>query len=291
MKEVFRNIRISNFPKNFLILFPLIISGKFNIEIHFNTILSSLFLFFIVTSICYLINDYTDQKRDHHNKLKKNPNLSTKIFIIYLIPLIIIFIFFLIYLDHYYNFFLYLYLLNFFIYNYIGKKFKYIDLLLLTNFYLIRILYGIQAFQLQISMGFILFSFTLFFFLSVIKRLTQIRINNLTEVNVLIPYNYSDFKSLKFIFNITFASNIIISLLYYVYNLVSLRSDYNFFIYVNQFSLKKISLLYFLFLIVMFNIFFNSIRNKLNKDIYLFFISNKVNLFLLLLAAIIIFIY
>lgn len=291
MKKIFRNIRITNFPKNFLILFPLIISGKINIEIHLNTILSSLFLFFIVTSICYLINDFTDQKVDQHNKLKKNSNLSTKIFIIYLIPLIIIFIFFLIYLDHYYNFYIYLYILNFFIYNFFGKKFKYIDILLLTNFYLIRVLYGIQAFQLELSMGFILFGFTLFFFLSVIKRLTQIKINNLTEANVLIPYNYSDVKLLKFIFNITFASNIIISLLYYVNNLISLRSDYNFFIYVNQFSLKKISLLYFLFLLVMFNIFFNLIRNKLNKDTYLFLISNKVNLFLLLLSAIIFFIY
>ena len=179
MKEVFKNLRVSNFPKNFLILFPLILSGGFDIAIHQNTILSSLFIFFIITSICYLINDFSDQKRDGENKLKKNPNLSKKKFLNYLIPLVCILFASLIFFNQLYNYFLYLYILNFFVYNYFGKNFKFVDILILTNFYLIRVLYGIQVFKLDISIGFIFFVVTMFLCLSVVKRLTQIKINNL----------------------------------------------------------------------------------------------------------------
>ena len=280
MKKIFRNIRISNFPKNLLILFPLIITGNLNKETNFDIIISSLLLFFLITSICYLINDYSDKEIDKINKLKNNPNLNKKKFLFYLIPLVFVFIFSIIYFDQIYNYYLYLYILNFLIYNYFGKKIKYLDIMLLTNFYMLRILYGVQVFNLEISLGFILFSITLFLSLSIIKRLTQIKINNLNKKNLVISYDSKSSNLLKIIFNITFTLNIIISTFYLINNLGFLNFTNNFFIYTNQFPKEKMTILYFIYIIMMLNTFLNIAKNKINKDIYLFFISSKFNLFL-----------
>jgi 4-hydroxybenzoate polyprenyltransferase len=290
MLKIFKSLRISNFPKNLLIIFPLIVSGKLNFEVYKDTIISSLFIFFLITSICYLINDYSDQKIDEKNKLKINPNLTRKIFLIYLVPLVFSLCLSLYYLNQTSNYFLYLYILNFFAYNYFGKKFKYIDILLLTNFYLLRIMYGAQVFELELSIVFILFSFTLFICLSIIKRLTQIKINNLLENNLLISYNKSDQGFLKLIFNVSFFLNFIISSIYYIYNLDLLFYKNNFFIYINQFSKEKLSLFYFMYMLFMSNILFNYVKNKINSDVYSYFISNKINL-ILLFISIIIFLY
>ena len=280
MKKIFRNIRISNFPKNLLILFPLIITGNLNKETNFDIIISSLLLFFLITSICYLINDYSDKEIDKINKLKNNSNLNKKKFLFYLIPLVFVFIFSIIYFDQIYNYYLYLYILNFLIYNYFGKKIKYLDIMLLTNFYMLRILYGVQVFNLEISLGFILFSITLFLSLSIIKRLTQIKINNLNKKNLVISYDSKSSNLLKIIFNITFTLNIIISTFYLINNLGFLNFTNNFFIYTNQFPKEKMTILYFIYIIMMLNTFLNIAKNKINKDIYLYFISSKFNLFL-----------
>jgi 4-hydroxybenzoate polyprenyltransferase len=287
MSKIFKSIRISNFPKNLLIIFPLIVSGKLNFEIYKDTIISSLFIFFLITSICYLINDYSDQKRDEKNKLKINLNLTRKTFFIYLAPLVFSLCFSLYYLNQTSNYFLYLYILNFFVYNFFGKNFKYIDILLLTNFYLLRIMYGAQVFELELSIVFILFSFSLFLCLCIIKRLTQIKINNLLENNLLIAYNKSDQSLLKLIFNVSFFLNVVISSIYYIYNLDLLFYKSNLFLYINQFSKEKLSLFYFVYIFFMSNILFNYVKNKINRDVYSYFISNKINLFLLFISFII----
>jgi 4-hydroxybenzoate polyprenyltransferase len=287
MLKIFKSIRISNFPKNLLIIFPLIVSGKLNFEIYKDTIISSLFIFFLITSICYLINDYSDQKIDKKNKLKINLNLTRKTFFIYLVPLVFSLCFSLYYLNQTSNYFLYLYILNFFAYNFFGKNFKYIDILLLTNFYLLRIMYGAQVFELELSIVFILFSFSLFLCLCIIKRLTQIKINNLLENNLLIAYNKSDQSLLKLIFNVSFFLNVVISSIYYIYNLDLLFYKNNLFLYINQFSKEKISLFYFVYIFFMSNILFNYVKNKINRDVYSYFISNKINLFLLFISFII----
>jgi|688.fasta_scaffold179400_2 4-hydroxybenzoate polyprenyltransferase len=287
MLKIFKSIRISNFPKNLLIIFPLIVSGKLNFEIYKDTIISSLFIFFLITSICYLINDYSDQKIDKKNKLKINLNLTRKTFFIYLVPLVFSLCFSLYYLNQTSNYFLYLYILNFFAYNFFGKNFKYIDILLLTNFYLLRIMYGAQVFELELSIVFILFSFSLFLCLCIIKRLTQIKINNLLKNNLLIAYNKSDQSLLKLIFNVSFFLNVVISSIYYIYNLDLLFYKNNLFLYINQFSKEKISLFYFVYIFFMSNILFNYVKNKINRDVYSYFISNKINLFLIFISFII----
>ena len=53
----------------------------------------------------------------------------------------------------------------------------------LTNFYLIRLLYGIQIFDLDFSSGFFIFFVSIFLCLSLGKRIIQINVNKLTNEN------------------------------------------------------------------------------------------------------------
>ena len=64
-------IRFSHFPKNLLILFPVLLSNKLLNFNNFEIMLSSLLIFFFLTSSCYLINDYTDRDSDKINKLQE----------------------------------------------------------------------------------------------------------------------------------------------------------------------------------------------------------------------------
>ena len=106
------------------------------------------------------------------------------------------------------------------------------------------------------------------------------KINNLNKKNLVISYDSKNSNLLKIIFNITFTLNIIISTFYLINNLGFLNFANNFFIYTNQFPKEKMTILYFIYIIMMLNTFFNVAKNKINKDIYLYFISNKFNLFL-----------
>ena len=180
---MFKVIKFTNFPKNLLILAPFIIAGN---EINlFNLILTleSLFIFFFLTSFCYLINDYTDQDIDKKNILKKNTNIKKKKFIIYLFFFGISFFLAILIFDQIKNYFIYLYLLNFLLYNYIFKKIIILDIFFLINFYLIRLFYGSQIFELDLSYGFLIFSYSFFLIFSLLKRIIQVRVNKLTSIN------------------------------------------------------------------------------------------------------------
>ena len=68
---------------------------------------------------------------------------------------------------------------------------------MLTNFYLIRVFYGCQLFELNISIGFIIFLYSIFFSLSAYKRLVQVKVNNIDIKSKIIPYTSLDNNRLK----------------------------------------------------------------------------------------------
>ena len=167
---MFKIIKFTNFPKNLLILSPFIIGGVEPSLANFVIILQCLLIFFFLTSFCYLINDYKNKEIDKKNILKKNINIEKKTFISYLSFLSILFILALLIFNQINNYFIYIYLINFLLYNYIFKKIIILDILLLINFYLIRIFYGSQIFDLDISIGFFIFSYSFFLFFSLLKE-------------------------------------------------------------------------------------------------------------------------
>ena len=67
---MFKFIRISHLFKNLLIFFPIIVSSEYYLFQNLTKVFSGLFIFFLVTNLCYLINDYSDRHTDKFNKLK-----------------------------------------------------------------------------------------------------------------------------------------------------------------------------------------------------------------------------
>ena len=118
--------------------------------------------FSLLTSIVYLTNDYLDFKIDKNNKLKKYKykNFFSKNSLI-LINFFFIPYFFILDFYNLFSFYLIIYLLLFYFYTFFGKI-KYLDLVLLNSFYILRLLYGCDLFDLIISYWFIIF-FQLYF--------------------------------------------------------------------------------------------------------------------------------
>lgn len=270
-------IKFTNFPKNLLILSPFIIGGVEPSLANFVIILQSLLIFFLLTSFCYLINDYKDQEIDKKNILKKNINIEKKTFISYLSFLSILFILALLIFNQTNNYFIYIYLINFLLYNYIFKKIIILDILLLINFYLIRIFYGSQIFDLDISIGFFIFSYSFFLFFSLLKRIIQIKLNNLRPGNKIIAYNLNHLSKMEIVLNLSLIINIFSCFTYYLFNLGILKYN-NFF--TNKFDLYTITLILVFYFVGLLRVFALFKKNQIKNDIFLFFIKDKKNYFL-----------
>ena len=131
-------LRFNHLFKNLLILTPVLTYGDFDFKSNITLFIQAFITLSCVNLFCYLINDFTDQEIDRSNKLKKKINISKKEFLILGLALTFLIIFFTFYYKLFYNIFLYIYLINFFIYNFFAKKIKFLDVLILNNFYIIK---------------------------------------------------------------------------------------------------------------------------------------------------------
>ena len=137
-------LRFSHIFKNFLILAPILGSQGLESEFNYFLFINGFISFSLLTLSCYLINDYTDKKTDKKNVLKKKKYLALSKKKVFSILSLLIFLFIIhgLYFSILNNIFLFFYFLNFILYKFYLKKIKIIDLLMLNNFYIIRILYG-----------------------------------------------------------------------------------------------------------------------------------------------------
>ena len=272
----FSYLRIDNLLKNLLILAPLITLNELYNE-------ENLFLFFqgfvsfsFLTLICYLINDYSDKKIDKKNILKKSFQLNKKQFYYFLTILCSTFFLVSFFFNTLSNIYIYVYFLNFFLYNFYFKKIKYIDLIFLNNFYVIRIMYGIILFNINIdvTMGFLLFFYFFFFGLSTSKRIIQVTLNKLKSNNQIIPYSYNDILFLRSVIILFF---LLSASLFLAYILNSYYFDFfpNNIFTKPQYSLNQTLLFFITFLIWLFRCIYLILKNKINIDIYKFFFRDK----------------
>ena len=294
MKNLFQILQIvlPKFAKNLLVFFPVIISSKeFDLNI-FTDLSIGFFIFCITTMVVYLTNDYLDRDLDKNNILKKNKNLSFGFNSKIIITANVLLFLFLI-LTFYLSFFYYsllIYILLFYFYTFIGKKIKFLDLILLNSFYICRLLYGCEIVDIKISTWFIVFFFSLFILLSVFKRYIQVSKNNLSTSNKIIPYSMEDLKMFKILINICFSITIIIMLLFIfqenIYNIQLLSSsDTN--LEFNKFNYLLILMIY---IINIFMIYFNIMKNKVGLDIFDYVLKNRINIisaFIILILLII----
>ena len=280
MNKYTKILRFNNLFKNLLIIAPLIAYGSFDIKKDIILFLEGFVALSLINLLCYLINDYTDQKIDKNNKLKKKIKINKNELFILCILLIGLIILSLLYLKLYENIYVYLYLINFFLYNFITKKIIILDLIFLNNFYIIRILYGATLFKLDISIGFLTFFISLFMALSLAKRVPQIQINQLKKNNSILKYSVEDInKFISFIF-LFFSTSILIFFLYLLNSCCVNFNNYNLF-QISNYSMETLIVLFSLFVIWVIRTIILLVKNKIKIDIYKFYLQDKFSYFIL----------
>lgn len=188
MKNMLKLIRISQWSKNILIFFPLLF-GLGNLNQIFELVLG-FFLFSLTASSVYIFNDLVDSDEDKKHPLKSerpiaSGEISKKNALIFLgvfLALALTTSYLFVPLEGFYIILIYLGL-NL-AYSIVLKKLLILDLVILSNFYLLRIIFGSTFFDTEIS-GWLLI-FTNFFFLALVslKRLSEIRslLNNVSSI-------------------------------------------------------------------------------------------------------------
>lgn len=286
MFNTIKNI-FPKYLKNIFIFIPLLIA---NIEINSGILIDYFFgfiFFCIMTTVVYITNDFIDYDIDKFNKIKKKylgKRLNKNIIIF--LNLLLIPLFFITELVNIFSIFLIIYLVSFYFYTFKGKHIKYLDLIFLNSFFILRILYGCDLSNIEISPWFIAFFSSLFFILSVFKRFIQIKINELKNKNKIIAYNYKDLSIFRTFINGGLLFNLIVfisyifqdSLYFYFFNLESSTTYFN---KMNYLLIFFIYLFNFLLLLKKLN------NNVINEDIFSYVVKDKIVIFSSLITLII----
>lgn len=265
-KNIFFLFKIHHWIKNLSILLPVFAANSLNIS-DINHYILHFIIFSIASSIVYLINNIYDYEKDLLNKkLNYSINISKKYY--YYIFGVIIF-FFLSFFLSYSNSKILLIISGYIglsiIYNLFLKRIKYVDILSITTFHLIRIYYGSIVFEIEITSYFFIFCLSAFFMISSNKRLYEID-HNFTNR----PYNKLDTNFLK--------------ILQLLFGLISIIT---FFLYISDLNNNDLSRNIYLsilnlFLLIFIIINFLYLQKDKKQDVVIFIYSNKLNLVLIL---------
>ena len=124
IKGMLHTIRIQDKLKNILIFLPLFFDSGINIVKTVDLIFGFI-LFFFLTNVIYIINDFSDFEKDKINQLKKykiNKKLSYLILIISILSILFLYL----YKVEIFNKYFYLYIFVFLSYNFFFKNYKYL---------------------------------------------------------------------------------------------------------------------------------------------------------------------
>ena len=181
-------LKVRSYFKNFIILIPVFFSK----EIFDTNLINGLFLIFFVlcisASIIYIFNDIIDLEKDRNDIIKKLRPLASKLVskrgaylsLTSLISILIIVLFFN-YNKILINFTL-LYLILNFLYTVLLKKIFVIDVIFLSSFYVLRVLFSKLYLNLELSYWLLTSVFLIMLMISFGKRLMDIQ-NNINNPN------------------------------------------------------------------------------------------------------------
>ena len=154
-----RLIRPKHWIKNLIIALPLILSNNFNASSLSNLGLG-IISFCFLASAGYILNDIRDVENDRLHPIKRNRPLASGIINIgsafYLSLILITGSFLLSFIINKWAFLIsFIYFITNYYYSIKGKKIRFIDIVLLSSFYLIRIFYGAIICDVKITGWFI----------------------------------------------------------------------------------------------------------------------------------------
>jgi 4-hydroxybenzoate polyprenyltransferase len=181
-----RLLRVEQWVKNLLVLLPLGAAHQFLIpgEILPFKLLDGLIVFVIfclLSSSVYIINDWRDYESDRLDlQRKKRPIANQEILPIKALMIALFLIGLGCYLSYllFSNYFLLLifcYLALTSLYTFYLRSIIYLDCILLSSFYLLRVVAGAVALKIEISSWLLAFSSTFFFALAAIKRFNELK--------------------------------------------------------------------------------------------------------------------
>jgi len=278
-KQISKLIRVNNWIKNMLIFCPIFLANQINFN-NIITCIQGFIIFSLFSSLTYIVNDTMDLHSDRIDKLKKKRPLSAfklDINIIkFLIPILIFFIVFLLSFFSYENNLIFILLGYFFLtisYTFLLKNLFMVDIIALSIFYFLRIYFGSEITDTEISKNLIYFSFPFFIFLASVKRNIEIDNFDNQEINVNLVskkrlYSEKNKKLLNFIMIFTFVVS-----QFYIVNFIF--SDSITIYYKNQIIPF---ILIFIFIFWCIRIIYLTLLKKINLDPIEFAIKDKISI-------------
>ena len=174
-------IRPTNWIKNIIIVIPFFLGRKFNVPDTINLIIGVV-SFSLMASLGYIINDIRDIEKDRQHPYKKNrplANGTAKIKISFILAIILFIIS--IYLSLIINTAALFVLIAYFIINYFysvkGKDIRFVDIMILSSFYLMRVIYGGLVVDVPLTGWFVATLTMIVFGISINKRFMELKIS------------------------------------------------------------------------------------------------------------------
>ena len=229
IKENFFLFKVHHWIKNLIIFLPIIASHSF-LNITKSEYVLHFLNFSILASIVYLINNINDYTTDIKNKkLRYSINLDKKknyyIFssLIIVIQTLILYLF-----DIEALIICFIYLFVSITYNNFLRHQKYLDILIISLFHILRIYYGAVVFEIELSLYFTLFCFFIFLMIGTNKRIIEVQKNFENR-----PYKLNDKKRLN-LFQLLFGILAILTFFFYcIYPSKSQLFNNGYFLYIN----------------------------------------------------------
>jgi 4-hydroxybenzoate polyprenyltransferase len=264
IKENFFLFKVHHWIKNLIIFLPIIASHSF-LNIAKSEYVLHFLNFSILASIVYLINNINDYTTDIKNKkLRYSINLDKKknyyIFssLIIIIQTLILYLF-----DIEALIICSIYLFVSITYNNFLRYQKYLYILIISLFHILRIYYGAVVFEIELSLYFTLFCFFIFLMIGTNKRIIEVQKNFENR-----PYKLNDKKRLN-LFQLLFGILAILTFFFYCIDPSKSQLFNNgYFLYIN---------LVLIILIIGNFLFF---QKSIDQDIVVFIYSNKINFIL-----------
>jgi len=174
-------IRPTNWIKNIIIVIPFFLGRKFNVPDTINLFIGVV-SFSLMASVGYIINDIRDIEKDRQHPYKKNrplANGTAKIKISFILAIILFIIS--IYLSLIINTAALFVLIAYFIINYFysvkGKDIRFVDIMILSSFYLMRVIYGGLVVDVPLTGWFVATLTMIVFGISINKRFMELKIS------------------------------------------------------------------------------------------------------------------
>lgn len=281
--NIFSSLRPVQWVKNLIIFIPIFSSHLLEPKNFFFCFIGFI-SFSLAASSCYILNDFLDQKKDKFHPINKNrPIAAGKINNNDILIIQLVLFFFNLLILHYLNnkFFFYIifiyYLLNIF-YSFKLKKIFFIDIILLSSFYVIRIIGGKFLIFSEISFYLLIIMSLTFFSISCLKRYSEIVSKNFDFKNSTRAYNIEHKRFLIFLsLSCIIGSSII--LFFYL-----LSDEANNLYNINKYLAFFISFIYLIWGFLT-NINFYKLKKAIDPTKY--FLSDKITILFIIAICII----